>query len=204
MSNKIYVAGNPCMPDVSKIGYSEDPQKRIRELSGTNLPAPFELHATYEIPDDHRNGKPDTTIHAMLEMVNPSIRVSDDREFFLISPQKAAMFLKLNARLNGREEFYEEFNDWKNKRIRIRTSKHHRYYGTLEVYEDYCMLKAGSRIKLTSGDTIDSSIRVIREDIIQLHCDANGVLRDDVRLASPYVAAVVLVGNKVKADSVWE
>ena len=33
---------------------------------------------------------------------------------------------------------------------------------------------------------------------------ADGVLRDDVRLTSPYVAAVVLVGNKVNAGSVWE
>ena len=122
----------------------------------------------------------------------------------ILRDRRTSKILKLIASLNGREEYFQEYYEWKKNRIKIKTSKHHRYFATLEVYDDHCVLKAGSRIKLTSGDTIDPNIKKIRDNIIQVHCDANGILRDDVPLASPYVAAVVLIGNKVNADSIWE
>ena len=72
-----------------KIGYAEDVEKRVRELSGTAVPLPYEIYCTYEIPRIHGVKDPDKLLHDLITKLNPSLRISPNREFFEMLPTDA-------------------------------------------------------------------------------------------------------------------
>ncbi len=85
-----------------KIGYAEDVEKRARELSGTAVPLPYEIYCTYEIPRIEGVKDPDKLLHDLITKLNPSLRISPNREFFEMLPWDAYEMLRAIAQMHGR------------------------------------------------------------------------------------------------------
>ena len=85
-----------------KIGYAEDVEKRVRELSGTSVPLPFEVYCTYEIPRIHGVKDPDKLVHDLIQAINPDLRITQNREFFELYPWDAYNMLRAIAQMHDR------------------------------------------------------------------------------------------------------
>ena len=88
---------NPALHDMVKIGYSTDVEKRRKDLSTTALPYDYEIYATYET-----EGKlEDKKLHSLIDKLNPELRVSSNREFYIMTPEDAYDLLEAIAYING-------------------------------------------------------------------------------------------------------
>ena len=87
----VYVATNPAMPNMVKIGSTtqSDPQSRISSLFTTSVPVPFELEYAAAIADD-----PVRVERALHEAFEPQ-RLHPKREFFKVEPLQVIAILKL-------------------------------------------------------------------------------------------------------------
>ena len=87
----VYVATNPAMPNMVKIGSTtrHDPQSRITTLFTTSVPLPFELEYAAAIAGD-----PVRVERALHEAFAPE-RLHPRREFFKIKPYQVIAILKL-------------------------------------------------------------------------------------------------------------
>ena len=102
----IYVLTNESfhMDNWIKIGYAEDVEKRVKDLSGTAVPLPYEVYCTYEIPRIKGVKDPDKFVHDLIQALNPNLRISQNREFFEIYPWDAYNMLMAVAKLHNRSE----------------------------------------------------------------------------------------------------
>ena len=83
-----------------KIGYSKDVEKRRKELSTTALPFEYEIYATYET-----SGKlEDKLLHKLIDNLNPDLRVTKNREFFVLSTTDAYELLEAIATISGTQD----------------------------------------------------------------------------------------------------
>lgn len=87
-----------------KIGYAEDVAKRVKELSGTAVPLPYEVYCTYEIPRINGVKDPDKLIHDLIQALNPNLRISQNREFFALYPWDAYNMLFAIAQMHDRTD----------------------------------------------------------------------------------------------------
>ena len=87
----VYVATNPAMPSMVKIGSTtqSDPQSRISSLFTTSVPVPFELEYAAAVADD-----PVRVERALHEAFGPQ-RLHPKREFFKVEPQQVIAILRL-------------------------------------------------------------------------------------------------------------
>ncbi len=93
----IYIMTNPALKDMVKIGYASDVEARRKQLSTTALPYEYEVYATYETSGNLEDKK----LHRMIDNLNPELRVSSNREFFVMSPQEAYDLLEAIATISG-------------------------------------------------------------------------------------------------------
>ena len=93
----IYIMTNPALKDMVKIGYASDVEARRKQLSTTALPYDYEVYATYETSGNLEDKK----LHKMIDKLNPDLRVTKSREFFLMSPQEAYDLLEAIATISG-------------------------------------------------------------------------------------------------------
>ena len=93
----IYIMTNPCLQNMVKIGYATDVEDRRKQLSTTALPYEYEVYATYETPGNLEDRK----LHDIIDMLNPDLRVSKNREFYVITPEDAFSLLKSIAIISG-------------------------------------------------------------------------------------------------------
>lgn len=102
----IYVLTNKSfhMENWVKIGYAENVEKRVKELSGTSVPLPFEVFCTYEIPRIKGEKDPDKLIHDLIQALNPNLRISQNREFFELLPWDAYSMLSAIAQMHDRKD----------------------------------------------------------------------------------------------------
>lgn len=100
----IYVLTNESFhkDDWIKIGYAEDVERRVKELSNTSVPLPYEVYCTYEIPRIVGTKDPDKLLHDLISRLNPDLRISPNREFFEIQPWAAYEMLRAIAQMHGR------------------------------------------------------------------------------------------------------
>ena len=85
----IYILTNPSFPGLVKIGFTTtDLTERVRQLSATNIPTPFEIAYACGVRDCLAVEK---GIHEKLS----GYRVNPKREFFRISPHEALKILLL-------------------------------------------------------------------------------------------------------------
>ena len=96
----IYIMTNPCLKDMVKIGYAKDVEQRRQQLSTTALPYDYEVYATYETP----GALEDKKLHKMIDTLNPDLRVSKSREFYIMTPEQAYELLEAIAAISGSQE----------------------------------------------------------------------------------------------------
>lgn len=93
----IYIMTNPALKDMVKIGYAANVETRRKQLSTTALPYDYEVYATYET-----TGKlEDLQLHKLIDRLNPDLRVTKNREFFLMTPEEAYELLEVIAIISG-------------------------------------------------------------------------------------------------------
>lgn len=96
----IYIMTNPCLQNMVKIGYATDVEERRKQLSTTALPYEYEVYATYET-----SGKlEDKKLHKLIDNLNPDLRVSKNREFFVMSAADAYELLEVIATISGSQD----------------------------------------------------------------------------------------------------
>lgn len=93
----IYIMTNPALKDMVKIGYAVDVEMRRKQLSTTALPYDYEVYATYETSGNLEDKK----LHKMIDNLNPDLRVTSNREFFVMSPGEAYELLEAIAIISG-------------------------------------------------------------------------------------------------------
>lgn len=69
----------------------------VLSLSTTALPYEYEVYATYET----KGNLEDKKLHALIDKLNPELRVSKNREFFLMTPEEAYALLESIAIISG-------------------------------------------------------------------------------------------------------
>ena len=107
----IYIMTNPALPDMVKIGYATDVENRRKQLSTTALPYDYEVYATYETAGNLEDKK----LHKLIDNLNPDLRITKSREFFIMSPEDAYELLESIAIISGTTD--------KLKRVKIDESK---------------------------------------------------------------------------------
>ena len=96
----IYIMTNPALKDMVKIGFAADVEARRKQLSTTALPYEYEVYATYETSGNLEDKK----LHRMIDNLNPDLRVTSNREFFVMSPQEAYELLEAIATISGTKD----------------------------------------------------------------------------------------------------
>ena len=96
MSNIVYIFINQSMPDMVKIGITDNVERRVKELSGsTGVPLPFECYYSVKVSEDAK--KLEKKIHEGFDKQ----RVRREREFFYTSPENAKSILELLEIMGG-------------------------------------------------------------------------------------------------------
>lgn len=96
----IYIMTNPALSGMVKIGYATDVETRRKQLSTTALPYDYEVFATYET-----SGKlEDKKLHKLIDNLNENLRVSKNREFFVMTPDEAYDLLESIALISGTQD----------------------------------------------------------------------------------------------------
>ena len=88
MTGIVYCLENPAMPDLVKIGTTQDIEQRIKSLDNTSVPLPFVCVAAMEVDDA-------TEIEQLLHDVFGDHRVRSNREFFEVNAERVAAALRL-------------------------------------------------------------------------------------------------------------
>ena len=96
----IYIMTNPYLKNMVKIGYATDVESRRKQLSTTTLPYEYEVYATYETSVNLEDKK----LHKLIDNLNSDLRVSKNREFFMMSPDEAYELLETIALISGTQE----------------------------------------------------------------------------------------------------
>lgn len=101
LSGYIYAATNDAMPGLVKIGgTARPPRERVKELGGpTGVPTPYTL-VHYEAVDNWRLAE--AKLHALFA----EERISNDREFFRVTPLRVIAAMKALGSAVGHEEMY--------------------------------------------------------------------------------------------------
>ena len=96
----IYIMTNPALNDMVKIGYATDVESRRKQLSTTALPYEYEIYATYETSGNLEDKK----LHKLIDNLNPDLRISKNREFFVLTPEDAYELLESIAIISGTKD----------------------------------------------------------------------------------------------------
>lgn len=100
-SGEIYVLVNPAFPNLVKIGYANDVEKRVKSLNNNSgLPDPYHVYATYKV----KKRLEDLKLHDLIDSLDSDLRHAKNREFYEMSPEKAYKILSAIAEINGDED----------------------------------------------------------------------------------------------------
>ena len=88
MTEIVYCLENPAMPDLVKIGRTQDLEQRLKSLDTTSVPLPFVCFVAMEVDDAKETEQ-------LLHDVFSDHRVRSNREFFEVSPERVAAALRL-------------------------------------------------------------------------------------------------------------
>ncbi|OUU24636.1 MAG: hypothetical protein CBB97_11365 [Candidatus Endolissoclinum sp. TMED37] len=91
----VYILTNQSMPDIIKVGITDNLNRRIKELDGTSVPLPFECYYAVEVDNASAIEK---KIHQGLD----DKRVRSNREFFYTSPEQAKSLLEIAEVMGGK------------------------------------------------------------------------------------------------------
>ena len=88
MTEIVYCLENPAMPDLVKIGRTQDLEQRLKSLDTTSVPLPFVCFVAMEVDDARETEQ-------LLHDVFSDHRVRSNREFFEVNPERVAAALRL-------------------------------------------------------------------------------------------------------------
>ena len=91
----VYILTNECMPDIIKIGITDNLERRIRELDNTSTPLPFECFYAVEVDDASKIEK---KLHQGLD----DCRVRQNREYFYTTSERAKSLLEIAEIMGGK------------------------------------------------------------------------------------------------------
>lgn len=143
----IYIMTNPALRDMVKIGYATDVESRRKQLSTTALPYEYEVYATYETSGNLEDKK----LHKLIDNLNPDLRITKNREFFVLTPEGAYELLESIAIISGTKD--------KLKKVKNDTSKKQKTKRP-PVNFVKCNIPMGAELVFTE----DSSVKVIVVD----------------------------------------
>ena len=112
----IYIMTNPALKDMVKIGFASDVETRRKQLSTTALPYEYEVYATYETSGNLEDKK----LHRMIDNLNPDLRVTSNREFFVMTPEEAFELLESIATISGTKDKLKRVKTPKPKKQNVR------------------------------------------------------------------------------------
>ena len=92
----VYILTNESMPDIIKIGITDNLFRRLKELDNTSTPLPFECFYALEVEDAQ-------SIEKLLHESFDDKRVRQNREFFNCPPEQAKSALKIAEKMGGRD-----------------------------------------------------------------------------------------------------
>lgn len=141
----IYIMTNQGLQKMVKIGYAKDVEQRRKQLSTTALPYDYEIYATYETPGNLEDKK----LHKLIDNLNPDLRVSKNREFFIMTPEDAYELLEAIATISGSQDKLQKVKTTQPKQVSKKPP--------IDFYA--CGLKKGDELICTE----DPSIKVIIE-----------------------------------------
>ncbi len=115
----IYILTNQSFPDLVKIGYTSDIERRLKSLNSSEaVPFAFRLYAYYEASERLS----DVKVHDMIDKINPSLRSVDNlngkkrtREFYKMTKENAYNVLDCIAYCSGTEDKLHLMEDFDEK-----------------------------------------------------------------------------------------
>lgn len=149
----IYIMTNPRLKGMVKIGYAKDVEIRRQQLSTTALPYDYEVFATYETSGNLEDKK----LHKMIDNLNPDLRVSKSREFFVMSPEDAYELLEAIAIISGSQD--------KLKKIKVATSTITQKIKRPAVNFEKCNIPVGAELVFIEDESV--KVIVVNEHKVQ-------------------------------------
>ena len=105
----IYILTNPSFPNLVKIGYAKDVERRVKELNRSScIPFSFRTYGYYKVNTELS----DKALHNIIDKINPDLRAIEPqegnrkerkREFYEMSPEDAFSILEGIAQIHGLE-----------------------------------------------------------------------------------------------------
>ncbi|MBU1685255.1 GIY-YIG nuclease family protein [Patescibacteria group bacterium] len=119
MNQIVYILTNESMPEFIKIGFTQGSvEDRIKQLDRTGVPLPFEIYYAASVSDAVKEEK-------WLHSIFADRRARDNREFFKMNPEYAALALKrvsikeMNIESDLTAEQEKEVDEAKERRARF-------------------------------------------------------------------------------------
>lgn len=97
----IYILINQAFPNLVKLGYTDNIESRLKTLnSNSGLPDPYTCYAYYKV----KKRLTDLQLHDLIDILNPTLRHSKNREFYEMSADVAYSILESISKITGTEE----------------------------------------------------------------------------------------------------
>jgi len=158
MKQIVYILTNEAMPDYVKIGFTHDElRKRLKGLDRTGTPLPFEVYYAAEVENAEKEEK-------WLHSIFADRRARDNREFFKMNPEYAALALKRVAiteviiEESFTKEQQKEIDESKQRRSRFHFVDNKIPIGSKLVFtrDSSVIAEVVGNDKIKIGDKIDS------------------------------------------------
>ena len=197
-SGVIYIMINPSFPDLVKIGYTDEIEKRLKELNGsTAVPFEFQVYATYEVPQRCK----DHAIHELIDMLNPELRSVQEkangrirkREFFAMTAQDAFHLFEIIADISGTSDKLKKHSDTKGgkEEKKMASEIDEKVRGRRENFTfDRCGISKGAVITFSKDDSITCEVisdkQVLYENDVYYLSALAGKLLNRNNVPGPY------------------
>lgn len=166
----IYIMTNPSLgKEIVKIGYARDVEARRKQLSTTALPFEYEVYATYETSGNLEDKK----LHKLIDNLNPDLRVSKNREFFIMTAEDAYELLEAIAIISGSRDRLE-------KKPQSSTEFSHR---TRKPPVDFfkCGIPKGAELVFTEDPTVVCTVESNRKVLYQDELTSLSAISDRIK-----------------------
>lgn len=219
----IYILVNPAFPNLVKIGYADDIEKRLYTLNhNSGLPDPFHVYATYKV----KKRLEDLKLHELIDSLDPDLRHARNREFYEMSVDAAYTILSAIAEINGSndllvknplsDDFFGEEEvivlpepptKWSD--AVVPNGVYHMRYkvnktgvqckATLRVLDGRYIVEKGCTANLENVTSLPPYVKNAREQYL----DKNGLSIQDVEFTSPSSAASFVTGKAMNGWITW-
>ncbi len=170
----VYIFTNESMPDIIKIGITDNISRRIRELDRTPTPLPFECFYALEV----ENAK---VIEKLLHEAFDDKRVRQNREFFTCAPEHAKSALRIAEIMGGKDVTPKEIVfETEQDKLALDTAKKKKervdYFGILGI-------NVGEILTFSKDHSLTCEVRengqvLFRDELTTLSGSALNVLSD--------------------------